>query len=86
MIQEMQRTTIGLGPDGGSSLTGMSGILRKSRSLRSTPGLDGSDSMTESEVPSVMESCGSGAPKGATRLVDQVAEGRGALDCAYCDA
>ena len=42
--------------------------------------------MTESEVPSVMESCGSGAPKGATRLVDQVAEGRGALDCAYCDA
>ena len=45
-----------------------------------------SDSMTESEVPSVMESCGSGAPKGVTRLVDKVAKGRDALDCAYCDA
>ena len=83
MIQEMQRTTIGLGSDGGSSLTGMSGILRKSRLLRSTPGMNGTESMTESEVPPVMESCGLGAPKGATRLV---ARARGALDCAYCDA
>ena len=48
--------------------------------------MNGTESMTESEVPSVMESCGSGAPKGAIRLVDEIAEGRGALDCAYCDA